>query len=60
MYLQFMINFKKKPNAPHEDFLILRIIWRDVFFFLFCFFFVIVENMKEKYKLTKANLSPND
>ena len=41
-----MINFKKKPNAPHEDFLILRIIWRDVFFF-----FVITENMKEKYKL---------
>ena len=30
-----MINFKKKPNAPHEDFLILGIIWRDVFFF-FC------------------------
>ena len=49
-----MINFKKKPNAPHEDFLILGIIWRDVFFF------VIIENMKEKYKLTKANLSPND
>ena len=50
-----MINFKKKPNALHEDFLILGIIWRDVFFF-----FVIIENMKEKYKLTKANLSPND
>ena len=28
-----MINFKKKPNAPHEDFLTLGIIWRDVFFF---------------------------
>ena len=28
-----MINFKKKPNAPHEDFLILGIIWTDVFFF---------------------------
>ena len=28
-----MINFKKKPNAPHEDFPILGIIWRDVFFF---------------------------
>ena len=51
-----MINFKKKPNAPHEDFLILGIIWRDVFFF----FFVIIDNVKEKYKLTKANLSPND
>ena len=50
-----MINFKKKPNAPHEDFLILGIIWREV-----SFFFVIIENMKEKYKLTKANLSPND
>ena len=49
-----MINFKKKPNAPHEDFPILGIIWRDVFFF------EIIENMKEKYKLTKANLSPND
>ena len=52
-----MINFKKKPNAPHEDFLILGIIWRDVFFF---FSFVIIENVKEKYKLTKANLSPKD
>ena len=50
-----MINFKKKANAPHEDFLILGIIWRDFFFF-----FVIIENMKEKCKLTKANLSPND
>ena len=30
IYLQFTINFKKKPNAPHQDFLILRII--SVFF----------------------------
>ena len=46
-----MINFKTEGKYPHEDFLILRIIWRDVFFSFF-FFFVIIENMKEKYKLT--------
>ena len=30
--LQFTINFKKKPIATHQDFLILRIISRSVFF----------------------------
>ena len=45
MYLQFTINLKKKPNAPHQDFLFLRIIFREVFF-------VIIVNMKVKYTLT--------
>ena len=44
MYLQFTINLKKKPTAPHQDFLFLRVISGS--------FFVIIESMKVKYMLT--------
>ena len=40
----FTINFKKKPNAPHQDFHFCGL-FRE-------FFFVIIVNMKVKYMLT--------
>ena len=40
-----MINFKKKPNVPHQD----CYNSTDYFVKLFC---IIIENMKIKYMLT--------